>query len=284
MPIVWSAESQTFHLRNDRISYILRVLEHGALGQLYFGGALAEARSYAHLLRREFVGFSNRAGRAGAARVPHSGDRGDYRVPALVVEQADGSRVLDLRYASHRVFSGKPALTNLPSTYVEGYGEADTLEILLADVAADLEVRLYYTIYQRSTGDRPRGARIRNVGALATHDPLRDERVAGSAGLGVGDAPVSGAWARERHVVRPLHPGRAASIGSLRGASSASAQPVRGPGKRPSATTEAGEAIGFCLVYSGNFLAEAEVEPFGTSRVRLASTRRASLWAARAGR
>jgi len=280
MPIVWSAESQTFHLRNDRISYILRVLEHGALGQLYFGGALSEARSYAHLLRREFVGFSNRLGEPVPLEYPTPGS-GDYRVPALVVEQADGSRVLDLRYASHRVFSGKPALTNLPSTYVEGYGEADTLEILLADVAADLEVRLYYTIFN----DRPaiaRHARIRNVGhsRLTIHCAM-------SVSLDLPDSDwemlqLSGAWARERHlVVRPLQPG-SASIGSLRGASSHHQNPFVAL-KRPSATEEAGEVYGFSLVYSGNFLAEAEVEPFGTSRVRLGIHPEGFLWALEPG-
>jgi alpha-galactosidase len=140
MPIVWSAESQTFHLRNDAISYIIRVLEHKALGHLYFGGSLSEARSYAHLLQREFVGFSNRLGDPVPLELP-TPDSGDYRIPALVVRQADGSRVLDLRYLSHRVFAGKPALGGLPATYVESYGEADTLEILLSDATAELEVR-----------------------------------------------------------------------------------------------------------------------------------------------
>jgi alpha-galactosidase len=37
---------------------------------------------------------------------------------------------------------------------------------------------------------------------------------------------------------------------------------------RPATTEANGEAYGFSLVYSGNFVAEAEVEPFGTTRVR----------------
>jgi alpha-galactosidase len=266
MPIAWSAESQTFHLRNDRISYILRVLDAGTLGQLYFGGSLSEARSYAHLLQREFLGFSNRLGEPVPLEYPTPGS-GDYRIPALVVEQPDGSRVLDLRYASHRVFAGKPALTSLPSTYVESYGEADTLEILLTDSAADLEVRLYYTIFN----DRPviaRHARIRNVGRARL-----DIHCAMSASLDLPDSDwemiqLSGAWARERHVaVRPLQPG-SASVGSLRGASSHHQNPFLAL-QRPSATEAEGEVYGFSLVYSGNFLAEVEVEPFGTSRVRL---------------
>jgi alpha-galactosidase len=37
MPIEWNQESREFHLRNDRVSYVLRVLENGWLGHLYFG-------------------------------------------------------------------------------------------------------------------------------------------------------------------------------------------------------------------------------------------------------
>src|SRR6202008_2537091 len=39
--------------------------------------------------------------------------------------------------------------------------------------------------------------------------------------------------------------------------------------RRATTTEEHGEAFGIALVYSGNFLAEVEVEPFGTARVRI---------------
>ena len=266
MPIVWSADTQTFHLRNDSISYLIRVLENGKVGHLHFGGALSEERSYAHLLQREFLGFSNRLGEPVPLEYSTPGS-GDYRIPAFVVEQPNGSRVLDLRYSSQRIFPGKPALGGLPVTYVESYGEADTLEILLTDSVAELEVRLYYTIFR----DRPaiaRHARLRNIGRARLKI-----QCAMSASLDLPDSDweflqLSGSWARERHVVvRPLAVG-SQSVASLRGASSHQHNPFVAL-KRPATTEEAGEAYGFSLVYSGNFLAEAEVEPFGTTRVRL---------------
>ncbi|HEY7589564.1 MAG TPA: alpha-galactosidase, partial [Candidatus Limnocylindrales bacterium] len=55
---------------------------------------------------------------------------------------------------------------------------------------------------------------------------------------------------------------------SLRGASSHHHTPFLVL-RRPATTEDRGEAIGFSLVYSGNFLAEAEVDPFGTTRVRV---------------
>ena len=49
MSIEWNAETKQFHLRNDRISNLIRVLENGSPGQCFFGRALAAGRSYRHL-------------------------------------------------------------------------------------------------------------------------------------------------------------------------------------------------------------------------------------------
>ena len=97
MAIEWSAEAGEFHLRNDLISYVVRVLENDWLGHVYFGSALAEGKSYGHLIPQEFFGFSNRLGEPVPLEYP-SGGSGDYRIPAVSIELSDGSGVLDLRY------------------------------------------------------------------------------------------------------------------------------------------------------------------------------------------
>ena len=74
----------------------------------------------------------------------------------------------------------------------------------------------------------------------------------------------SGAWAKERHAkVRRLEMG-IQSVGSLRGHSSHEHNPFVIL-KRPNTDEFQGEAIGFSLVYSGNFLAQAEVDTHGTT-------------------
>jgi alpha-galactosidase len=275
MPIAFDAQSRTLHLRNNQVSYLMRVLDNGTLGHLYFGGALAAEGSYGHLIAREFLGFGNRLGEPVPLEYPTSGI-GDYRIPALSVRQPDGATVLDLRYVSHRTFAGKPAIPGLPSTYVQAYEESETLEVLLADTPADLEVRLYYTIF----ADRPvvaRSARIRNV-RQASQTVL----CAMSASLDLPDADwelvnLSGAWARERHVTkRCLGPG-SLSFGSRHGASGHQHNPFLLL-QRASTTEEHGEAYGLNLVYSGNFLAEAEVDAFGTARLRLGINPEAFAW------
>jgi alpha-galactosidase len=266
MPITFDADSRTFHLHNEQVSYLTRALENGTLGHLYFGASLAGTGSYGHLSGREFLGFSNRLGEPVALEYPTPGI-GDFRVPALVVEQADGSSALDPRFVSHRVFAGKPAIPGLPSTYVQSYEEAETLEILLLDTPASLEIRLFFTIYK----DRPlvtRSARVRNVGS----GPVTVE-CGMSAALDLPDSDwefvhLSGAWARECEVrTRRLETGYQ-SIGSLRGASGHQHNPFLLL-KRGSTTEESGEAYGLSLVYSGNFLAEAEVDSFETTRLRI---------------
>jgi alpha-galactosidase len=280
MSILFDAEARTFHLRNERVSYLMRVLDNGTLGHLYFGGALAGEGSYGHLSSREFLGFDNRLGDPVPLEYPTAGS-GDYRVPALAVRQPDGSTVLDLRYVSHRVFAGKPALPGLPSTYVQAYEEAETLEILLADAPADLEIRLFYTIF----ADRPvvaRSARIRNV-----RPTPQTVLCAMSASLDLPDSDwdlvqLSGAWARERRVTTRHLAAGSQSFGSLHGASGHQHNPLLVL-QREATTEEHGEAYGLSLVYSGNFLAEAEVDAFGTARLRLGINPEGFAWTLDAG-
>jgi len=266
MTIDSDEETREFHLRNEQISYVLAVRENGAIGGLYFGPALAPGRAYGHLARGGPEGFNNRLGHPLRLEYPTAWS-GDYRVPALGVELPDGSGVLDLRFVNHAIRAGKGDIPGLPSTYVEDDAEADTLEITLADAPSGLEVQLFYTLF-RDYAAVARRARIHNGGQATVR-----VTAAMSASIDLPDAAwdlvhLSGNWARERDVrTRRLETGRQ-SISSVRGASGHEHNPFLML-KRTSTTEEHGEAIGFSLVYSGNFLAEAEVDSFGTARVRM---------------
>lgn len=266
MPIEWRPQDRQFHLRNECISLVLRVLEDGSLGHLHLGAALPQGHAYRHLGPDPFEGFSNRVGEPVPLAYPTAGV-GDFRVPAVTVTAADGSSALSLGYRDHRIVPGKPSLDGLPSTYVEDDAEAETLEITLRDEPTGLEVDLRFTIFH----DRPaiaRSATIRNTGAGAV-----DLGCAMSLALDLPDADwlmigLAGAWSRERHVVeRRLVPGRQ-SASSTRGASGHQHSPFIAL-RRATTDETHGEAYGFSLVYSGNFLAEVEVEPYGTTRVRI---------------
>src|SRR4051794_39499836 len=144
MPITWSPETRELHLHNERISYVMRVHDNGTLGHLHFGGALDPARSHVHLGPAGFAGFANRIGDPVPLEYPTTGS-GDYRIPAMTVELADGSTVLDLVYREHRILPGKPprpADDGLRATYVESDDEADTVEVVLADAPSGLRVEI----------------------------------------------------------------------------------------------------------------------------------------------
>jgi alpha-galactosidase len=278
--VEWRADDRQWHLANGLVSLVIAVHDDGSVGLLHVGAPLATGLSYRHLIPRGWAGYSNRLSDPVPLEVPTPGS-GDYRVPGLVVEQADGSTVLELRHRAHRVSPGKPALEGLPSTYVEADEEAETLEIDLADGPSGLVVTVAWTIFH----DRPvlaRNVRVRNDGEASV-------RLGTVMSLSV-DLPdsdwtlvhLAGAWARERHVIeRELVPGRQ-SISSTRGSSSAAHNPFLA--LRRAATTEAhGEAFGVALVYSGNFLAEVEVETYGTSRLRMGINPDTFAWALEPG-
>ena len=275
MTIHWDEAAREWHLENGRTSWAMRVLENGWLGHLHAGAPLRPGASRRHLGPVPFDGFTNRVGEPVALEVPVPGV-GDYRVPALVVEGPDGSTVLDLRYATHRIVPGKPALPDLPSTYAEAGDEAETLEVDLVDAPTGLLVTVRTTLF----ADRPVVARSLTLanggGATLTVS------CAMSAVLDLPDADwqlvtLSGTWARERHVHdRALVPGRQ-SVGSLRGATGHEHSPFLAV-RRAATTEDAGEAFAMSLVYSGNFLAEAEVDPFGTARLRIGIHPEAFAW------
>jgi alpha-galactosidase len=193
--------SRTFHLRNEKVSYLIRVLENGTLGHLHFGGSLAESGSYGRLSGREFLGFANRLGERRSRSSARRRASATIGVPALVVEQPE------------RVDGAGPALRQPPCLRREAGNPRPALHLrpelrrsrdardLLADTPASLEIRLFFTIY----ADRPvmtRSARVRNVGT----EPLTVE-CAMSASLDLPDSDwdlvhLSGAWARECQVRR----------------------------------------------------------------------------------
>ncbi|TAL09551.1 MAG: alpha-galactosidase, partial [Chloroflexota bacterium] len=266
MPITWREETREFHLHNGRLSLVLGVLDNGWLGQWHFGAPLDPEGSYRHLGPVDFRGFGNRIDEPIALILPTAGS-GDFRVPALVVTGASGGSVLDLVYTGHRIIPGKPALDGLPATYAEEPGEVTTLEIDLDDALAGLRVVVRLSLFE----DRPIVARSMVLTNTGQDRLIVETAMSGSIDLPDGPWDVlgfSGAWARERHPHRsPLLPGRR-SVGSLRGATGHQQDPSLFL-LRPETTETSGEGFVLSLVYSGNFLAEAESGPRGSARARI---------------
>ncbi len=192
---------------------------------------------------------------------------GDFRHPAFQVQLEDGSTVAEFACTAHRIFSGKPELEGLPSTYAEREDEAQTLELTLKDELSGLEAVLSYTVFAAHDAIA-RSVRLTNGG----RSPLRLLRAMSASVDFNRDSfrmlQLSGSWARERDLyARELVPG-IQSIESRRGSSSHQHNPFIAL-VAPGADEQQGEAYGFSLVYSGSFVAQTEVDQFKTARVSI---------------
>ena len=276
MTIHWDATAREWHLENGRVSFAMRVLENGWLGHLHAGAPVRPGGSLRHLGPTEFPGYTNRVGEPVGLEVPVPGV-GDFRVPALVVEGPDGSTVLDLRYADapDRRRQAGPAGSPVDLRRVRRRG-------------GDPRGR------PRRRADRPVGHRADD----AVRGPPGGRALAHARQRRRGAARRSGARCRPSSTSPTptgasspsAGPGRASGTcttgpsstaaspsGSLRGASGAEHSPFLAL-RRATTTEDAGEAYGLSLVYSGNFLAEAEVDAFGTTRLRIGIHPEAFAW------
>ncbi len=272
--IQYHESSKTFHLSNGKISYLMKLLPNDQVGQLYFGKAVHDCESFDHLLEMHhrpmtswvFEGNNLFSLDHTRQEYPSYGTT-DYRHPAIEVVQPNGSRITNLTYVSHTVSAGKPSLTGLPATYCEDAGEAETLTLHLHDGLLGLDVDLSYTLFAQYAAIA-RSVRLVNGGTLDLHLTH-----AMSLSLDLPDSDYefvhfSGAWARERHMkVRRLEQG-VQSVDSTRGASSHNHNPFIML-RRPGTDEKQGEVIGFSLVYSGSFLAQAEVDTWDVTRVTM---------------
>lgn len=274
MPIVFHEKSKTFHLYNQEVSYIIKILKNNQLGQLYYGKAIKDRENFDHLLEMyhrpmavcSFENDSTFSLEHIKQEYPVYGS-GDMRQMAIDIIQENGSRILNFTYHSHLIFNQKPKLENLPATYSEEENEVTTLSITLVDQVINTKIVLNYTIYENMPVIT-RNAYIENNG----QQKLVLNR-AMSLSLDLPDSDyimleLTGAWSRERYVKeRKLEHG-IQSIYSLRGCSSSNFNPFVAL-KRKNADEFSGEVLGFSFVYSGNFLAQVEVDTYNCSRVMM---------------
>lgn len=272
MDITFHQNGQIIHIRNSQISYVMEVVDGRYLVHRYFGKSIRRYRgmgipryfkrgySTEHECGQEYVSFDDFP-----FEYPLRGN-GDFRIPAFAVTQENGLTYTDLIFQSVKVWDGKPQIEGLPSLYA-GSREAKTVEIICTDPKIGLKATLYYTV-------------IGEIGAVIRHQKIEN---AGDQVLYLQNAQsfslelpaqeydflsVYGTHAKEGNRDRfRLHHG-IQRIESVRGSSSPQHQPFFAL-MGPDASEEKGEVYGFHLIYSGNFLAQAERDQFGNVRAQM---------------
>ena len=270
--IVFHGRTKTFHLYNEKISYIMCVLQNGHIGQLYFGKHIHDREDFSHLMEtcgRPMTSYIYEGDRTFSLEhirqeYPVYGST-DYRNPAVEVLQNNGSKIMDFQYDSYEIVEGKPHLEGLPATYTEKDNEAKTLKIFLVDSLSEIRMELWYSIFDEG-GIVARSVRFYNQGNKTVH-----LFTAMSMCLDLPDKnyiwmQLSGSWGRERHIKERILEQGTQSIESMRGHSSHEHNPFL-VFRRPWTTEQSGEVIGISLVYSGNFRMQAEVDTHDVTRI-----------------
>jgi alpha-galactosidase len=271
LAIIYNEQDKVFLLLTNQSSYQIKIGPYETLLHLYYGQKVESNVDY--LVRTAFRSHSGNPAEAGKDREfsmdtqlqeYSTAGLGDYRISCLEVLHQDGSCAADLRYKTHRIQSGKYRLDKLPSVYEAEDVTMDTLVITCIDQVANVEVDLYYGVVEE-LDVITRAVKVRNCGThqIAVHKVL-------SACLDFPDNHFDlihfyGKHCMEREYERtPINHAKL-SVESTRGMSSHHHNPFVILADRH-ATETAGECYGFSLLYSGNFLAQVEVDQIGQTR------------------
>ena len=272
MAVYTDRESRVFTLQTKNTTYQMKADDKGVFLHTYYGEK-TDNSDKSYLIRCADRGFSGNPYEVGTFDRSYSLDMlpqeyscfgtGDYRISALRVRQADGSRAAELRYAGCETRKGKYAIPGLPAAY-GAQEEADTLEVILKDEACGIEVRLLYGVFEKKDVIT-RAVRITN----RSERPVVLEKAASLCldwQQGEFDwLTFYGRHAMERNVQRTGIAHGVQSVGSVRGASSHHYNPFAVLCEKGTDETK-GLCYGFSFMYSGEFLIEAEKDQADQTR------------------
>ena len=272
MAVYADRESRVFTLQTKNTTYQMKADDKGVFLHTYYGEK-TDNSDKSYLIRCADRGFSGNPYEVGTFDRSYSLDMlpqeyscfgtGDYRISALRVRQADGSRAAELRYAGCETRKGKYAIPGLPAAY-GAQEEADTLEVILKDEACGIEVRLLYGVFEKKDVIT-RAVRITN----RSERPVVLEKAASLCldwQQGEFDwLTFYGRHAMERNVQRTGIAHGVQSVGSVRGASSHHYNPFAVLCEKGTDETK-GLCYGFSFMYSGEFLIEAEKDQADQTR------------------
>lgn len=263
--IYFDDQTKTFYLESNNITYAFCVNRYGFLQHLYFGKRID---------REDLTGGVYLPGRghasniAGASRVNSLNEyknecptygRSDYRESALSFNFC-GVRVGDWTFDGFEILDQKPRLDKMPS--VQG---GQTLVVRLKDCLHSVKVKLYYTVFE----DLPVILRHYEIINEGDNSFIIDRAYSACVDLPNKKWEVitlHGAHIRERFMERTKLSHGIFAIDSKRGVSSGQMNPFMAVVSKNTDENQ-GEAYGFNLVYSGDFVFKAQIEQNDNVRI-----------------
>ena len=286
MAIRYEEEQRIFKLDTKQTTYMIGLTPEGYVGHAYYGDYV-ESKDASYLLRTGERPFTQ-------SKLPRekssfldffpmeypTGGIGDYRESCLDVRGEAGSRGCEILYDSYTIRKGKPKLKGLPASFGTE-DEADTLELVCVDKVLDLKVILSYSVFEEED-IITRNVRLINEG----REHLRIEKVL-SACLDMDDeefemVTLVGGWARERGIQRRRLAYGKQMVSSAKGESSHQEHPFLAL-VTPQTTEQQGRVYAMNFVYSGNFIAEAELNQHDAVRMVMGINGEDFCWNLRGG-
>ncbi len=264
--IIFDAENKVFKLDTCESTYLIGIYEEDYILNYYYGAQIPETYIGDLIERHVNASFS--------LANPEIGENGftpdcapmeygcngaaDFRVSALSIRNANGDTTTDIRYTGHKIYKGKPSLSPLPYVYANNDNEADTLDIFAEDKVTGAKVTLRYSVFEKM-GAMTRSVIVEN----GSEKPMDIKRIF-SLCLDIPSMDYDlitfyGRHAKERSREQRALVHGLQGIHSKRGASSHCHNPFVALLKH-GANEDQGEAMGFNLVYSGNFSAVCECD------------------------
>lgn len=192
--------------------------------------------------------------------------QGDFRTTSIEVVNGDGSYSFGGTVLRHSITEGKYRLETLPTVFANKNDSVQSLELTLSDKFSGVDVILLYSVFEEAD-IITRAVKVKNNGKA----PIQLKKIMSVCldfinGSGMDLISLPGRYGQERQVERQPMTHHIHTISSVRGSSSHQQNPFVILCDRD-ATEDYGKCYGFSLMYSGNFLAEAELDQYDQLRL-----------------
>lgn len=274
MSIIFNELCKTITLHTKNSSYQMKIGNLDYLIHLYYGPTICDA-DLTYRIKQYDRGFSGNPYESRNSRTfsldaqPQefsTQQQGDFRTTSIEVVNGDGSYSYHGKAVDFKITRGKYQLDTLPSVFAAADDTVDTLEVTLRDDVTNVEVILLYSVFEEADVIT-RAVKVRNAGDSSIHlKKIMSVCLDFLNGSGMDLVSLPGRYGQERQVERQHMTHHIHTIGSVRGTSSHQQNPFVILCDRD-ATEDTGKYYGFSLMYSGNFLAEAELDQYDQLRL-----------------
>lgn len=274
MGIIFSEKSKTLTLHTKNTSYQMKIGNLDYLLHLYYGPTIRDADMSYQIMQydRGFSGnpyesrFSRTFSLDALPQEFSTQQQGDFRTPSIEVVNGDGSYSFNGKTADFKISKGKYQLDTLPCVFANENDTVDTLEVTLTDAVSKVQVVLLYSVFEEADVIT-RAVKVKN----ASEKSIRLKKLMSVCldymnGADMDLVSLPGRYGQERQVERQRMTHHIHNIGSVRGSSSHQQNPFVLLCDK-NATEDYGKCYGFSLMYSGNFLAEAELDQYDQLRL-----------------